>query len=175
MTTPFDSESARQALRVATRALDAAEAAGEPARLSQTLADLGRCHRSQGALAEAVWCVERGLHIARSLSAVDASVDALCQLAELAQLRAQELDSDDDPRAAHRQRDVARDHGFEAARLALRSADPQWEITVLLRVSDLFDSLGDHDDAIALQCRAMALMTGAACAAQTAAAHVVAG
>ena len=63
----------------------------------------------------------------------------------------------------HRLRDSARDHGFEAARLALRSADPQWEITVLLRVSDLFDSLGDHDDAIALQCRAVELMTCTAC------------
>ena len=30
---------------------------------------------------------------------------------------------------------------------------------MLLRVSDLFDRLGDHDDAIALQCRAVGLMT----------------
>jgi hypothetical protein len=31
---------------------------------------------------------------------------------------------------------------------------------VLLRVADLFDRLGDHEDAIALQCRAMGLMGG---------------
>jgi len=43
--------------------------------------------------------------------------------------------------------------------MALQSADPQWEIAVLLRLSDLFDRLGDHDDAIALQCRAAGLMT----------------
>ena len=40
------------------------------------------------------------------------------------------------------------------------TADPQWEVTVLLRVADLFDRLGDHEDAIALQCRAMGLMGG---------------
>ena len=165
MTTHADLETVRKALRAATRALDAAESAGEPARLSLALAELGRCHRRLGALAEAVWCAERGLQVARSLSAVDASVDALCELAELAQQRSLQLDQQQEPRAAHRLRDAARDHGFEAAHLALRSADPQWEITVLLRVSDLFDSLGDHDDAIALQCRAVELMTCSACAA----------
>jgi hypothetical protein len=43
--------------------------------------------------------------------------------------------------------------------MALHSADAQWEITVLLRLSDLFDKLGDHEDAIVLQCRAAGLMT----------------
>jgi hypothetical protein len=143
-------------------ALDAAEASGEPAALSQALAHVGRCHRRLGALAEATWYAERGLQLARSLSAVDASVDALCELGELAARLAEQLGGSDDPNAVRRLRDAARDRGFEAARLALRSADPQWEITVLLRVSDLFDSLGDHDDAIALQCRAVELMTCAA-------------
>jgi hypothetical protein len=155
-------ESARQTLRDASAALDEAEAAGEPARLSQVLAHVSRCHRRLGALAEAVWYAKRGLQLARSLSAVDASVDALCELAELSCARATLLDEQDESRGAQRLRDAARDHGFEAARLALRSADPQWEITVLLRVSDLFDCLGDHDDAIALQCRAVELMTGMA-------------
>jgi hypothetical protein len=146
-------ESARQALRDASRTLDAAEAAGEPAHLSQALARVGRCHVRLGALAEATWYAERGLQLARSLSAVDASVDALCELAELAAQRAAMHDEQDESRGAHSLRDAARDHGFEAARLALRSADPQWEITVLLRVSDLFDSPA-IDDAIAVRCRA---------------------
>jgi hypothetical protein len=154
-------ESARQSLREAMVALDAAEAAGEPARLSQALAQASRRFRAIGALAEAAWYAKRGLQLARSLSAVDASVDALCELAELAFERSTQLDDVDEPRGAERLRDSARDHGFEAAQLALRSADPQWEITVLLRVSDLFDRLGDHDDAIALQCRAVGLMTRA--------------
>jgi hypothetical protein len=33
-------------------------------------------------------------------------------------------------------------------------------------VSDLFDRMGDHEDAIALQCRAVGLMTGALAADQ---------
>lgn len=158
-------ETTRQALRDAAAALDAAEATGEPALLSQALAQVSRCHHHLGALADAVWYAKRGLQLARNLSAVDASVDALCHLAELSLERAALLDSQDESRGAHRLRDTARDYAFEAAHLALRSADPQWEITVLLRVSDLFDRLGDHDDAIVLQCRAVELMTHAACSA----------
>ncbi len=153
-------ETKRQALRDAMVALETAEAAGEPGVLSQTLAQVSRCHRQVGALAEAVWFAKRGLQLARGLSAVDASVDALCDLAELGIERAAMLEEQEEPRGAHRLRDAARDHGFEAVRLALRSADPQWEVTVLLRVSDLFDRLGDHEDAIAMQCRAVGLITG---------------
>lgn len=155
-------EAARQELRDAAAELDAAEDAGEPARLSQALARVGRCHRRLGGLDEADWYTRRGLHLSRSLSAVDATIDALCEVAELTIDRAAALDRQGDLRGAQRLRDVASDHGFEAARLALCSADPQWEITVLLRVADLFDCLGDQDDAIALQCRALGLMTGAA-------------
>ena len=155
-------EATRQALRDASRALDAAEAAGEPAALSQALAEVGHGHRRLGAWAEGVWYAERGLNLARGLPAVDASVDALCELAEMSAMLAERNDERIDARGVHRLRDGARDHAFEAARLALRSADPQWEITVLLRLSDLFDGLGDHDDAIVLQCRAVELMSGSA-------------
>jgi hypothetical protein len=160
--TAAPSESHRQALREAVAALDAAEASGEPARLSQALAHLSRCHREAGALAEADWYAKRGLQVARGLGAVDASVDALCEVAELACERAARLETHDELRAARRLREAARDHAFEATQLAQRAADPQWEITVLLRVSDLFDHLGDHEDAIALQCRAVMLMAGGA-------------
>jgi hypothetical protein len=153
-------EAARLRLREAVSDLDAAEAAGEPARLSQALAQVARCHRAVGALSEADWYARRGLAVARGLGAVDASVDALCELAELSLDRAGRLDTQDEPRGAHRLRDAARDHAFEATELARRATDPQWEITVLLRVSDLFDRLGDHDDAIALQCRAVGLICG---------------
>ena len=163
----FEVEITRQDLCDAIGELDAAEEAGEPARLSQALARVGRCHRRLGGLAEADWYIKRGLHLARGLSAVDATIDALCEVAELSVDRADLLDRQNEPRGARRLRDVARDHGFEAARLALCSTDPQWEITVLLRVAELFDRLGDQDDAITLQCRALGLMTGAADAAVT--------
>lgn len=155
---------ARRELRAAVAGLDAAEAAAEPARLSQALAQVARCHREVGALAEADWYAKRGLAVARGLGAADASVDALCTLAELALERAERLDRQDEAGGAHRLRDAARDHGFEAARLAQHAADPQWEVTVLLRVSDVFDRLGDHEDAIALQCRALGMITDGAIA-----------
>jgi hypothetical protein len=161
-TSDHHGEEARRRLREAVGELDAAEAAAEPARLSQALAQTSRCHRAVGALAEADWYARRGLGVARTLGAVDASVDALCELAELSLDRADRLDAQDEPRGARRLRDAARDHAFEAAGLAQRATDPQWEITVLLRVSDLFDRLGDHDDAIALQCRAVGLICGLA-------------
>lgn len=162
MTSPLPEEDvARRELRAAVAALDAAEATGEPAALSQVLAHVARCHRNVGALAEADWYAKRGLAVARGLAAPDASIDALCALSELALERAERLDHQDEPRGAHRLRDAARDHAFEATKLVQHAADPQWEVTVLLRVSDLFDRLGDHEDAVALQCRALGLITGA--------------
>ena len=44
--------------------------------------------------------------------------------------------------------------------LAGHVADAQWEVTVLLRISDVLDRCGDHDDAVQLQARAMGLMYG---------------
>lgn len=157
---PKYDDAARNALREAVAALDAAETSSDAARLSQALAEVSRCHRDIGALAEADWYAKRGLAVARTIGAVDASVDALCHLAELSLERAERLEGSDELRGAHRLRDAARDHGYEAAQLAKHTADPQWEITVLLRVADMFDRLGDHDDAIVLQTRAMGLMTG---------------
>ena len=155
-------DAVRRELRASVAALDQAEATGEPARLSQALAHVAQCHRHAGALAEADWYAKRGLQVARQLAAVDASVDALCELAELSIERADHLQSQDEVRGAYRLRDAARDEAFEAAGLAQRSADPHWEVTVLLRISDMFDRLGDHDDAIAMQCRAVGLITGEA-------------
>jgi hypothetical protein len=85
-------DDARAELRAAVTQLDAAETAGDAARLSQALAEVSRCHRRVGALAEADWYAKRGLAVARTIGAVDASVDALCELAELALERAERLD-----------------------------------------------------------------------------------
>jgi hypothetical protein len=159
-TTHRSDDAARNELRAAVALLDSAETAGDAALLSQALAEVSRCHRNVGALAEADWYAKRGLAVARTIGAVDASVDALCHLAELALERAERLEDQDEARGANRLREAVRDHGYEAAQLARHTADPQWEVTVLLRVADLFDRLGDHDDAIVLQTRAMSLMTG---------------
>jgi hypothetical protein len=152
-------DAARQALRNAEAALDEAEHKGEPALLSQALAWLAHCHHRVGALAEAVWYAKRGLAVARGLPAVDASVDALCTLAELSIERAARLDATDEPRGVHRLHEAARDYAFEASQVVQHCADANWEVAVLMRASEVLDRLGDHDDAITLQRRMIQLIT----------------
>jgi tetratricopeptide (TPR) repeat protein len=149
---------ARDALAQALHALEATERRDTPpANRMHALADVARAYRALGALTHAESYLEQALRWSRSLGASDASVDLLCDLAELAVHRADQLAAEH-PRAAHRARELARDHGFEAAALASRAADSHWEVHVLLRISDALDRCGDHDDAIALQCRALHLL-----------------
>ena len=49
---------------------------------------------------------------------------------------------------------------FAASARAHRVADPDWEIKVLLRVSDALERCGEHEDAASLQVRALQLMVG---------------
>jgi hypothetical protein len=147
-----------EALADALAALDRAEERQRPVDMVQAFALVGRSYRSLGEHAAAEWYLQRGLCWARTLGGVDASVELLCELSDVAaSLSAQRAD---EPRRAHASREQARDHGFEAARLARQCADPQWEVTVLLRISDVLDRCGDHDDAIALQFRALQLISG---------------
>lgn len=154
----FD-ETARESLRQAAAALDVAEAGGQPQQISRALAHLAACYRSLEAMASAEAYLEAALRWARSAGATDPVVDLLCELCETAvQLsRAQEAVRPGDGRAA---RERTRDHAFEAATLAGRVSDPDWEATVLLRISDVLDRCGDHDDAALLQTRALRLMSG---------------
>jgi len=148
---------ARAALDRALRALDAAQLRHDAAQMSQSLADVGRAHRQLANTEAAEWYMQQALRWANTLGAADTSIDLLCELSEMAVAIAEKGNTDDSgsARVAH---DRARDCAFEAARLASQCADAQWEITVLLRVSDTLDRCGDHDDAIALQCRALQLI-----------------
>jgi hypothetical protein len=157
--TPSAKETARQALRDAEAALDEAEHKGEPARLSQALASVAHSHRQLGALAEAVWYAKRGLAVSRGLPGVDASIDAMCNLAELSVERAARLEGSDDPCAVHRLHESARDYAFLASQAAQRCADADWEVSVLMRASEVLDAVGDHDDAIEMQKRVIQLVT----------------
>lgn len=148
---------AREALDLALRALDAAEERQRPVDMVQALAQVGRCYVALDEAQAADWYLQQSLRWARTLGGVDTSVDLLCDLAEVA-VTLSEASGADDSRRAHAARDRARDHGFEATSLARQCADPQWEVTVLLRISDVLDRCGDHDDAVALQCRAMQLI-----------------
>jgi ATP/maltotriose-dependent transcriptional regulator MalT len=73
------------------------------------------------------------------------AVELLCTAAELSLAR-----------GAH---DSAREHAQEAARLARRTVDGDWEVAVLLRASEVLDCVGEPGQAIALHCRALNLIT----------------
>jgi hypothetical protein len=120
---PAAADDARNDLRAAVAALDAAEVAGEPAHLSQVLAQVARCHRAVGALSEADWYARRGLSVARHLGAVDASVDALCTLAELATERSDRLEQQDESRGRCAS-DPTRHHRLGRARAPPRGRPP---------------------------------------------------
>jgi tetratricopeptide (TPR) repeat protein len=155
----------RKALALALTALDAAEQRGEPARLAQALSNVAHCYRMLGMSAHRRWYLAKALPYANALSAVDTSVDLLCELAEslldcdeASQPDGADDASEEDSRKSYNTRDQARDCLFQAAKLATHSADPQWEVTVLMRASEVLDRMGDHDDAVAIQRRAVMLI-----------------
>ncbi len=149
---------ARVALDLAVRRLDQAELEREPSEMSDALAGIARCYRSLSAWSPALDYMQQALRWAHVSGGVDQRVDLLCELAELACATSDSILAPDgqEARAA---RECARDHAFEAARVAVHAADSQWEIKVLLRVSDVLDRCGDHDDAVTLQTRALTLMS----------------
>ena len=148
---------ARSALREAAAALDLAERYQQPLEMSLALAQMARCYRALQALGPAGLYLERALAWARTLGAADQAVEILCLLAETSCALA-ELHAPDDSRRSHAALERTRDWAFEAAGLAAHVTDPQWEIKVLLRISDVLDRCGDHDDAVHLQSRAMRMM-----------------
>lgn len=155
----------RSVLRQAALQLDAAEASGQPQAMAQALLQLSRAYRAMGALDAAEAGLGGALRWSRMTGSVDATVDLLCELGETAATRAEQLDDGErESGRGHLARERARDAAFEAAQRAAHVADSRWEITVLLRVSDVLDRCGDRDDAVGLQARALRLLAGDAAA-----------
>ncbi len=151
---------ARNALRQAAAALDRAEQFRQPLEMTLALAQMARCYRALQALEPAECYLERALAWANTLGAIDQSVEILCLLAETSCSLVEQSARDGTRGNHHAVLERTRDRAFEVAALAGRVADSQWEIKVLLRVSDVLDRCGDHDDAVELQARAMRLMYG---------------
>jgi tetratricopeptide (TPR) repeat protein len=147
----------REALRLSVRQLEVAELQQQPAQMCQALAQVGRCYGALQAWAPAESYLLQALRWSHTLGAQDMGVELLCDLAEVT-CSAADSAQPDDRRGVHAARERARDHAFEAAALAALATDPHWEVKVLLRVSDVLDRCGDHDDAISLQTRALALI-----------------
>ena len=147
----------RDALVAALRLLDdATHPSAPPLQRLQALAGAASAYRALQAWTQAEACLLQALRWSACVGA-DASVSLVCELAEVLVSQADVLEEDDAP-AARRIREQARDHALQAAELARRCADAHWEVHVLLRVSEALDRCGDHDDAIALQCRALNLL-----------------
>lgn len=156
--TPLPYGPARNALELAVRRLDQAELQRNPNEMCEALAGISRCYRALSAWAPAIDYMQQALRWTHAVGGVDQRVEVLCEIAELACSSADACEPTDS-RAIHIARECARDRAFEAARIAIHAADPHWEIKVLLRVSDVLDRCGDHDDAIALQIRALTLIS----------------
>lgn len=137
--------------------MQALHGSGRPHEHVQAHVDVARAYVGEAALASAEAHLERALACCAAIPGVDGCVDLRCELAELAALSAER-----DERAARGQgraaRGRARGHASAAAALAAQVSDPSWEIRVLLRISDVFDRCGNHDEAAELQTRAMRLI-----------------
>jgi len=153
-----DSPLVRQALQLAMRVLDLAEIHRKPHDMCQATAQVARCLKAMGDYTSAESYMAQALGWTAMIPAVDARVDVICELSEVACSLAEALQQADDTKAAHKARNRARDRAFEAAELAGRTADDHWEVKVLLRASDVLNRCGDHDDAAMMQDRAITLM-----------------
>jgi hypothetical protein len=138
----------------ARASLEMARATRQPLRLCEALSEIGRCERRSGQADLAAAHFDDALRWARVLGTVDLLADLLCERGELAAdaaLDEQGIDHAADPDAWLQARACA----AEAASLASRTSDPEWEVKLLLRASDLFNRLGSSVEAVALQVRAM--------------------
>jgi tetratricopeptide (TPR) repeat protein len=148
---------ARESLRHAVARLDEAEHRGNVQELVEALLPVASCYRAMGALAAAEDTLRQALRSARRSACPQQLVRVLAELAHTACTRAEQLQADD-AASARAARDRARDEAFEASALTHRHAQAAWATPALLEISDILNRCGDHDDATALQTRALEWM-----------------
>lgn len=139
----------------ARASLERARITRQPLRLCEALVELGRCARRSAQAERAADWLDEALRWARVVGSTDLIADLCCERGELA------ADLALAPPAPGRTPDadawlLARACAAEAATLSVRTSDPSWEISLLLRASDLLDRLGSPAEATALQVRALA-------------------
>lgn len=144
------------ALRQALARLERAETQGRPGLMADACQRLARCYRALGASGAARASLERALRWACTSGAADQELDLRCEFAEWLADEAAQADRHEHG-SGRALREQARDQVFQASRLAAGCADPRWEVTLLLRLSDVLDRFGDRDDATVLQVRALQL------------------
>jgi hypothetical protein len=158
---PLADGPAREALRQALHSLSALEAVQgtpHPAVMCLVLTDAARALAGLQAYGPSESYLAQALRWGAMMGGHDLLADLQCAMAEVASNAGDLAQNQGDPLVSRTARERAREHAFEAARLASRVSDPQWEIRVLMRASDVLDRCGDHDDAVLLQQRALVLM-----------------
>lgn len=149
----------RNRLRLALASLELAQASCSPWSLAEAYREAAGAYVALGALRPALGMLEQALRWACATGSADQRVDLLCEIVETLAVESDALERRQ--RGSGRaSRDEARDRVFEASQLATRVADARWEVTVLLRLSDVLDRFGDRDDATQLQVRALLLTVG---------------
>jgi hypothetical protein len=152
---------ARDALREAMQQLSQAEQAdstGQASAMCQALTETARALAGLHAYGPAESYLAQAQRWALMMGGHDLRADLACAMAEVATNAADLAEAQGQRERSRAARERARDHAFEAARLASLTTDPNWEVRVLLRASDVLDRCGDHDDAVQLQQRALVLM-----------------
>lgn len=152
---------ARDALREAMQHLSQAEqadGAGQASAMCQALTETARALAGLHAYGPAESYLAQAQRWALMMGGHDLRADLACAMAEVATNAADLAQAQGSRPRSRAARERARDHAFEAARLASLTTDPNWEVRVLLRASDVLDRCGDHDDAVQLQQRALVLM-----------------
>lgn len=152
---------AREALHAALKELAVAEAYQGRARaivLCEALTGVAQALAGLHAYGPAEQHLALALRWAAQLGGCDLAADLHCAWAEVATNAADLADAQDDDAGCAAGRDRAREHACEAARLARQATDPNWELRLVLRASDVLERCGDHDDALQLQQHALQLM-----------------
>ena len=148
-------------LRNALASLRAAGARPDAFGMSRALADAAARYEAVGALPSAEACLDAALVWARAGDSHDHLVDLLCASCEAAARRA-EWDERQQRGSGSAARERARNLGFDAAILAGRVADRDWEARVLMRIGDVLERCGDHGRAAMLETRALRILKGGA-------------
>lgn len=151
------------ALRTALQAVEKAEASASSHALCHAWLRVGQCWRVMHAPQEAHNSLRNALREARTTRRGHELVQVLCEMAEntcdLADAK-----PEPSPEWLRMSRDKARDEVFEASTWLLRGEASADAAHTLLRLSDVLNRCGDHDDATVLQARALGWM--AACPAE---------
>lgn len=149
----------RDQLGATLRQLEAVQAQPRPWALAEVHRAVAGAYRDLGAWPSALANLQAARHWAQVGQARDLDVDIGCTLVETLASAADAAEQQE--RGMGRpQREQARDLVFEITQQAACAADAQWEVGVLLRLSDVLDRFGDRDDATQLQIRALRLTVG---------------